>query len=522
MSEIRYQVINSLGKSRTGEVCVAEDSRLQRQVALRRFSDEEGVIDFTGNEEDFTKAAQILSSVQHPNLLKIFDVGIDDEGAYVASQLLEGESLHEEIKRGPIHPFIVGELARQMLDAYSLVHDQDCYHGVLTPDSVLMTPQARGGYRYIILDMGLSKLISLIGDKDLVHTMLADSAILAPELFDGGKPDERSDLYMLGQLCYLCIAGQHPFNDLSSEEAKELHFKGVPPVTDYIEDVPEDLVEWLNKLTAVNPKDRFESAVDALKAVPQLTPPPIVQQEPSAHTDTGNVIQANPIKKTTSVPARPATAPVPVTPATAPVPITAPGAKAGVYPRQVTAAQPLPENQPSAEDVSQPTPKKLPLAAIVGIGVFVIGGIVAAIMLLGGDELQDDTSDAGLITYYDGLSGQNEGWKFRIPGKQSLDKDGKGWLIKDDDRRVQPGVRFSIDSHVEKMYTQGWRISYRAITLTGTHRIGFLIDDIINPGWSGGGNVSCCVVFKANSDKIYIYSPTNNSQMLRMVNILSR
>ena len=386
MSKTRYQIVNLLGKSRTGEVSIAEDTKLNRKVALRRFANEEGVLDFTGNEEAFTKAAQMLSNVQHPNLLKIFDIGIDDEGAYVASQLLEGESLHEDIKRGPIHPFIVGELARQMLDAYSLVHDQDHYHGILTPDSVLMTPQARGGYRYVILDMGLSKLISLMGDRDFVHTMLADSAILAPELFDGGRPDERSDLYMLGQLCYLCIAGQHPFNDLSSEEAKELHLQGLPPLTDYIEDVPEDLVEWLNKLTAVNPAERFDSAVDALRDLPQLIPPPIVQQEPIAQTETGNVIQANPIKKTTPVPVRPVTAPVPVTPATAQVPITAPGTepvaiKAPGAVSEETAAQDLvrEDQMANAENVVQS--KKLPLT-LIGIALLALIGVVVGIVCL--------------------------------------------------------------------------------------------------------------------------------------------
>ena len=118
---------------------------------MRRFFDQGNHVDFTQHEEVFIRVAQSLSNLQHPNLLRVFDAGFDEDGAYIVSQLLEGESLHEETKKGAMKLSEVIELAKQMLDAFSMAHDIGYFHGALTPDSILMVPRARGGYRYVIL-----------------------------------------------------------------------------------------------------------------------------------------------------------------------------------------------------------------------------------------------------------------------------------------------------------------------------------------------------------------------------------
>jgi len=174
----------------------------------------------------------------------------------------------------------VVELARQMLDALSLVHSLGEYHGSLTSRSILMTPRARGGYRYVILDMGLAKLASFMEGEDARLKLLADFALLAPELFDGAESNAQADIYMLGQVVYLCLAGGHPYGGLAAEEAKERHLQGLPSIQNYNVNVPKELEDWIMKVAAVRPEDRFGSAVEALEALPDIPHRPVIMPAP--------------------------------------------------------------------------------------------------------------------------------------------------------------------------------------------------------------------------------------------------
>ncbi len=273
MSEERYEIIKLLGKGRTGGVYEAEDTNLGRKVALRRFFAQGRQADLSEYKEDFENVAHSLSALQHPNLLRVYDAGVDQDGAYIISQILKGETLHERIQGEVACTWEVYDMAQQMLDALSTAHKEGFVHGAITPGSILMSPRGRGGYLYVILDMGLSRLAPLIQGKDSILSIMADPAILAPELFDGGIATERADLYMLGQILYMYLAGGHPFGGVSAAESEVLHQKGLPPITEFNKDVPDDFRLWIERLTKFNPSDRPRSAVDALNCLPKVPRP---------------------------------------------------------------------------------------------------------------------------------------------------------------------------------------------------------------------------------------------------------
>ena len=274
MKEERYEIIKLLGKGRTGGVYEAEDSNLGRKVALRRFFAQGNHIEVDAYKEDFEKVAQSLSALQHPNLLRVYDAGVDGDGAYIISQLLKGETLHDKItNEGAMPAWEVCDMAQQMLDALSTAHQEGYVHGAITPGSILLSPRARGGFLYVILDMGLSRLAPLIQGKDSILAIMADPAILAPELFDGGLASERGDLYMLGQILYMSLAGGHPFGGVSAKVAQGMHQVGLPPLQQFAEDVPEDFQIWIEKLVQFNPDNRPESAVEALNSIPKVPRP---------------------------------------------------------------------------------------------------------------------------------------------------------------------------------------------------------------------------------------------------------
>jgi len=270
MIEERYEIIKILGKGRTGGVYEAKDTVLGRNVALRRFFVQDKDINSKDYKEEFEKVTQSLSGIQHPNVLRIFDAGVDDDGGYVISQLLDGVTLKDQVLEFSYSPKDTYDLAQQLLDALSTVHDHKFMHGAINPGAIFVSKRGRGGFLYTLLDLGLPLLAPLIKDEDSEQISMADSAIIAPELIGEGKLTEKADLYMLGNILYMSLVGGHPFGGVSAEEAERLHFSGLPPLNQYRDDVPEDFIQWIEKLTAYAPESRPESAVAALKELQKI------------------------------------------------------------------------------------------------------------------------------------------------------------------------------------------------------------------------------------------------------------
>ena len=524
MSENRYEITRLLGKGRTGGVYEAEDKNLNRKVAMRRFFDQGNRVDFTQHKEDFLQVARSLSNLQHPNLLRVFDAGVDEDGAYVVSQLLEGESLHEETKKGAMPLAEVVELAKQMLDAFSMAHDIGYFHGALTPDSILMVPRARGGYRYVILDMGLSRLAPLIQGQGSVLAVMADRAILAPELFDGGIANAQADLYMLGQIIFMCIAGGHPFGGLSTEEAKKKHLKGLPSIKKYNSDLSKGMIQWLSALTSVNPDNRPSSAVDALRSLQQISSS---IQDTSAQRILSGLAPV-PGSQINQIDA--------VEHLTGPVPILPPDIN--------------PEDIPV---VSTKQKSKKPLA-FIAIGAGVVLATIVGVAIFGGNdvsnegEVQDSSSSDDFkssieqersseleeqpervprqsnnvkftesfgegsppqeiqerLAYF---SATDSKWEKSWPKQQtSIDS---GWLIRTTRANSFPGVKYPLRIHTNKMFEKGWNLTYKVAIESGAHRVGFALNDAMNPGWFEGGDVGCCVVMKREEKQVILYSPAD-------------
>lgn len=479
MLEERYEIIKLLGKGRTGGVYEAEDVNLGRKVAMRRFFSLNNQINFSEYKEDFEKVAQSLSALQHPNLLRVYDAGVDDDGAYIISQLLEGETLHQRIKSGGIPVWEVHDLAQQMLDALSTAHAEGFVHGAITPGSILMSPRARGGYLYVILDMGLSRLAPLIQGKDSVLSVMADPAILAPELFGGGVANERADLYMLGHILYMSLAGGHPFGGVSSDEAEKMHGGGLPPLGKFNEDVPEDFRLWIEKLIKFNPDERPASAVEALNALPMLdrtskvpvmTAPLNTSSAPQLQIPTGNV--------------------------TGPV--------SGIFPASAIPAA------VSASVAVVPSPlagqkksSKKGLFIVLGMGLVVAFGAILAMMAKGGEDEQsivvnedsDEEVEKIIFTDFDGSKSSHPDWGYQQPLQQRVDKEAEGRLMQSRAHKAITGIKLPMNIHTSDMFDYGWKLTYQVKVLKGAHKLGFHFNDKLNRGW-GDGAVSLHLVIE--------------------------
>ncbi len=553
MSKNRYQNKVFIGAGETGGVYEVLDSKLQRQVAMRRFFDKSNIGEVTENREEFSIAAQPLTELQHTNLLNVFDVGVDDEGAYVVSQHLAGRPLHEEVRKGAMAPYDVSEFAKQMLDVFSFLHDKGYCHGALNAGSIMMTPRARGGHRAILIDMGLARIAKLIKGGDGPLSVMADHVILAPELFDGAVPDERSDLYMLGQLFYMCLAGGHPYGGLEVDEVKKLQKEGLLSIRQYNSAVSEEFDDWLTTLTQADPAERPESAVDALNALPDIQPSnEVLSARVQQYTD--RVMQVAAATSTTSAkPIKFNSGKIPLKPQSAPVPIMAPGRKEETSRVATTipqAYQNVPGVQPQPQQVSPQVETSSQVIALSekknsSIGLFItLGAIVSIVSIVvvmgllltvandegandekGGEvsrleSIREQSQDsevvepivgsgsselAEIVAYFDGSSNEHPGWVKSSPNQQSLVPVLKRWLLSDKEVNYSTSVKHPIKTKLKKMFTEGWRITYRVQPFSGPHMIGLCVPADSNPGW-GEGRVGFGLVLKMDKKRMVIYS----------------
>ena len=219
-----YTIADFLGAGGMGEVYRARDSRIGRDVAVKVIPP---VI--AGDPERmkrFEQEARAAGALNHPNVLTIYDVGVQDGALYVVYELLEGETLRSRLSEGSLSRRKAIEYARQIAAGLAAAHDKGIIHRDLKPENLFLT---RDG-RMKILDFGLAKLISpdgLASDGTALAALsphlepgriLGTPGYMAPEQLRGAVVDHRADLFNLGTILYEMLTGQRPFQGKTPSE----------------------------------------------------------------------------------------------------------------------------------------------------------------------------------------------------------------------------------------------------------------------------------------------------------------
>src|SRR5262245_53768946 len=212
-----YQVVSHLGSGGMGEVYQAKDDRLNRMVALKVLP-----LDLVANAERrqrFVQEAQLASSLQHPNIVTIFDIGSSDSGEYLAMELVKGRTLDGLIPQKGLRLPDALRYGVQITDALSAAHAAGIVHRDLKPGNIMVTEQGQ----IKILDFGLATLTEStpLGATDETRAMavvetgagmiLGTVAYMSPEQAEGHKVDARSDIFSFGAILYEMISGQRAF-----------------------------------------------------------------------------------------------------------------------------------------------------------------------------------------------------------------------------------------------------------------------------------------------------------------------
>ncbi len=265
MSQNRYEVLGKIADGGLGSVFKAYDRNLRREVALKRVRAEtpEQAELLAGQLMD---EARNLSTLQHPHIVTIYDVGSDEEGAYIIMELLKGETLENIIERGALNEYDFRELVTQSLEGLVAAHSYGMIHLDIKPQNFMVIWLPSGKFQIKILDFGLAK-ISLqptVQDTDEEGAIMGSIYFMAPEQFERANVDARTDLYSLGCVYYYALTQHYPFQGETGAEVMASHlYHSLAPLSELRPDLPPFIHEWVEWLINRLPEHRPESAAQA-------------------------------------------------------------------------------------------------------------------------------------------------------------------------------------------------------------------------------------------------------------------
>ncbi|MGE5055832.1 MAG: protein kinase domain-containing protein [Acidobacteriota bacterium] len=270
----QYEVLSSLGAGSMGEVYRARDSRLDREVAIKVLPelvslDPERLLRF----EQEAKAAAALN---HPNILAVYQMGTFLGMPYLVSELLEGKTLTEVIRRNPVALRKAIDFGVQIARGLAAAHEKGIVHRDLKPDNLFVTKDGR----VKILDFGLAKVIQPKGSANLAATItlpgvaLGTIGYMSPEQVRGQATDQRADIFALGAILYEMVMGKGTFQRPTSADTISAILNEEPPsITELAPDTPAPLERVIRRCLEKNPEQRFQSASDLAFALEALSDP---------------------------------------------------------------------------------------------------------------------------------------------------------------------------------------------------------------------------------------------------------
>ena len=253
-----YKVTAEVGRGGMGIVYKAEDTKLERTVALKFLAPH--LLEDEEARKRFHREAKAAAGLSHPNICTVYEIGEEDGQTFLVMEFIEGEGLDAKIERGPMPLKEALAFARQVADGLAAAHANGVVHRDIKPGNLSVTPEGR----VKILDFGLALLTE---DSKLTQLdgMVGTVAYMSPEQAQGAKVDYRTDLWSLGCVTYEMVRGQRPFQGVYDQAlVYEIVNQEAEPLTAVRAGVPMEL-EWIvGKCLAKDREDRYGRAEDMM------------------------------------------------------------------------------------------------------------------------------------------------------------------------------------------------------------------------------------------------------------------
>lgn len=267
MLEERYELRTRIGQGGLGTVYRGYDSKMKREVAIKRIS--KGNPDSLPKDahEQLLKEASTLSSLQHPNVVTVYDFETDDDGPCVVMELISGRVLNEIIDRASLTWHDFRELTMQSQEALIAAQELELVHGDLKPGNIMLDWLPSGKFQVKVVDFGqavFTKAHSADSVEEL-ETVFGTVHFMPPEQFAKAPLDKRSDMYSIGCVYYQALTSRFPFNGRTGREVTKAHIDhSVVPLHDLRKDIPRWACDWVMWHISRKPEERPQSAREAL------------------------------------------------------------------------------------------------------------------------------------------------------------------------------------------------------------------------------------------------------------------
>lgn len=263
----RYEIRGKIGQGGIGAVYRAYDQRMNREVAIKRIIQDGDSEQESEATKQLTKEAGALASLQHPHIVTVYDVGVDDDGPYVVMEMLTGKTLDELVEQGaPLTFDDFRELALQTQEALIAAQDLHIVHRDLKPGNMMLTWLPSGKFQVKIVDFGLAKFTPKpsLQTLDQAEAVYGSIFFMAPEQFERAPIDFRTDMYAIGSVYYFALTGKYPFDGETGPQVMAAHLGHlVQPIGELRRDLPKWLCDWvmwhINRLPGDRPSDARES-----------------------------------------------------------------------------------------------------------------------------------------------------------------------------------------------------------------------------------------------------------------------
>lgn len=264
---LHYRIIRALGRGGMGEVYAAEDTKLNRTVALKVLP--QITTDDPERLARFQREAKAIAALNHPNVVTIYSVEEADGVPFLTMEIVEGKPLGAVIPPRGLTLAALLDLAVPLADAVSAAHQRGIVHRDLKPSNIMVGEDGR----LKVLDFGLAKLRQDTGGPDdatatveqltAQHGVIGTPSYMSPEQAEGRPVDHRSDIFSIGILLYEMATGTRPFHGESAMSILSAIIKDAPvPAADVNPGVPPELDRVIRRCLVKDPARRYQSAVD--------------------------------------------------------------------------------------------------------------------------------------------------------------------------------------------------------------------------------------------------------------------
>jgi serine/threonine protein kinase/Tol biopolymer transport system component len=268
-----YEITALLGKGGFGEVYRAKDKKLKREVAIKILPEE-----FSSNHDRLTRfqrEAEVLASLNHPNIAAIYDLVAQDQSQFLVLELVDGETLADRIARGPIPLEEALNIAKQIAEALEAAHEKGVIHRDLKPGNIMLTSDGK----VKVLDFGLAKALegqtatNLSNSPTLVSAMsnpgviLGTASYMSPEQAKGKNVDKRADIWAFGVVFYEMLTGQTLFSAETVSETMAAVMMKEPDWNTLPANVPARLLDLLQRCLTKEPRNRLRDIGEARVAL---------------------------------------------------------------------------------------------------------------------------------------------------------------------------------------------------------------------------------------------------------------